>query len=331
MGTAPARLFDAVLQLLTTASRAVIRRRSHTHRSRVEGVLGTRLDVTVVTGMAADGPTAEHLLLAELDRLEQIFSVFRADSELRSWMAGGRAAPVSAELARLLRLALDWQARSGGAFNPSVGRITARWERAAALGVAPTAQELSSLAAEITEAPFHLDGEVAVPDGDCTGLNLNAIAKGMVVDLACAAVVRRIVPRQLLVNLGGDLLVHGDTELMIGVADPASDADNAPPLHVVGLSGGAMATSGSSWRGFDVAGRRWSHVIDPRTGVPVDHVLSATVIAPTVADADAAATVLGVLEPTEGTAFADRLGLAGCVVDRGGRSFTSAAWKRYAR
>lgn len=309
----------------------MLRRRTATHRTRIEGVLGTRLELTVVTGMAADGPVAERLLLTEIARLEALFSVYRQDSELSCWARAGAPAEVSAELAGLLGTALDWQRRSGGIFNPAVGELSRRWAQAAEDGVEPEPAELADLAAAIAEPRYRIDGRRAVPVGDCRALNFNALAKGLVIDLAAELVMGRVQPRHLLVNLGGDLLVRGATEVLVGLENPNRPYDNEPPLAVVGLADGGMATSGLARRGVSVGGRWRSHVIDPRDGRPVGHVASATVIAATAATADVAATVLSVLPAPEGIAFAEREGLAGCVVTPDGAVHTSAAWARHTR
>ncbi len=166
---------------------------------------------------------------------------------------------------------------------------------------------------------------------DCRALNLNALAKGLVVDLASAAVMQQVTPRHLLVNVGGDLLVRGDTEILVGIENPNRPYDNEPPLAVVAVADGGVATSGSARRGVTVGGRWRSHVLDPRDGRPVERIASATVVAPSAAVADVAATVLSVLPPDEGIAFADAQGLAGFVVTPDGATSASRAWQRYAR
>ena len=91
-----------------------------------------------------------------------------------------------------------------------------------------------------------------------------------------------------------------------------------------------LATSGSARRGWRIAGRWYSHVIDPRSGRPVDHVASASVVAPDAATADAVATVLSVLAPAEGVAFVEGLDdvpdVAALVVGADGSTWRSAGW-----
>ncbi len=129
-----------------------------------------------------------------------------------------------------------------------------------------------------------------------------------------------------MVNAGGDLRHSGDGGVTVGVEDPHEPYDNAPPLCRVHLSDAALATSGSAHRGFRIGDHRFGHVIDPRTGQPVAHTASASVIAPSAQIADAAATVAMVLTPAEALAFADAQGLAALVIAADGAVHRSARW-----
>src|SRR4029077_13080078 len=81
-------------------------------------------------------------------------------------------------------------------------------------------------------------------------------------------------------NIGGDLVVRGSWTEPVNLTDPRSDAENSAPLERVVVSDRAVATSGGYRRGFDIAGHHYSHIVDPRTGQPTSHILSATVIPP---------------------------------------------------
>src|SRR5262249_2097149 len=146
-------------------------------------------------------------------------------------------------------------------------------------------------------------------------LSLNAIAKGYIIDKACDAALD---PGQgvvgLMVCIGGDLRVCGDYPRRVGIADPRHDSETAQPLARGELRGGALATSGSSQRGFRVGGRWYSHIIDPRSGAPVSRVLGATVIADRAADADALDTALCVLPIEDGLRLVDALPGVACLI-----------------
>ena len=278
----------------------LLRRRPHEHRAHHEPVLGTVLTVHARARRRSDGELAERLLLTEITRLEAVFSVFRADSELSRWRSSAGGVPVSDELAALLRLGLQWQARSAGVFNPAVGEATALWQRAAAQATMPEDDAVAAVAIGLQGPRYALDGDddggPPVMLGDCSALNFNALAKGLVVERACQHVAGEVEVDELLVNIGGDLRHVGEPGVVVAIEDPARPYDNAEPLARVRVTGAGLATSGSSRRGVRIGEQWFSHVIDPRTARPVEHVRSASVIAGDAATADVVATVLSVLE-----------------------------------
>ncbi len=291
-------------------------------------MLGTVLDFHVTTTRCSDGPRAERVLLDEIDRLEDLFSAYRPSSEFARWRTGA-IDEVSPELSALLRQSLRWQERTNGIYNPGIGRLTQRWAAASASGVEPSDEELLLLATSVHDAPYGFgpDGRIQ-RRGDCTALNLNAFAKGVVVDRATDAVRKNASVERVVVNIGGELVHAGTGSLVVGIEDPARPHDNAAPLQRVRVSNAALATSGSARRSVQVGGRWASHVIDPRTGIPVAHVASASVIAADAGTADILATVLSVLEPVEGLAVCESLvpSTPAFVVDIGGTTFASKAW-----
>ncbi len=130
------------------------------------------------------------------------------------------------------------------------------------------------------------------------------------------------------VNAGGDLLHVGEEPLVVGIENPHRPYDNEPPLVRITLQTGAVATSGGARRGWTIDGTWYSHVIDPRTGEPVDHVAQASVVAPHASRADAVATILTVMAPHEGAAFANSLGDVGfMLVGSDGSITNNGYWK----
>ena len=132
----------------------------------------------------------------------------------------------------------------------------------------------------------------------------------------------------VLLDAGGDVIargVAGDTgHWPIGVANPLTPYDNAPPLAVLNISEGAAATSGITARG--------SHIVDPRTGIPAVGVLSATVVAPDAVTANALATAICVLGPSEGLLLVERARGAEClIVSTAGQRYRSGGFSRFER
>jgi thiamine biosynthesis lipoprotein len=150
--------------------------------------------------------------------------------------------------------------------------------------------------------------------------DLGGIAQGYGVD-AAATVLDRYGVQHYLVEVSGEVRTRGRNARgeawRIGIEEP--DAVPQRARHIVPLSGRAMATSGDYRNYFEQDGRRYSHEIDPVTGVPISHALSSvTVIADSGVRADALATALIVLGPERGLALAEASGLAAQFIVRRG-------------
>jgi len=269
-------------------------------------LLGTIIDIWIVARDRADAVRAEHVVCDEITRLEQVFSVYNPASVLNRWIVDSTI-ETPTEFGDLLSTALRWQRCSGGAFNVGTRHLRDLWARAASEGLLPSVGELHERVIDMAEAPYRVDGHRLEQVADCRGLDLNAIAKGFIVDLASEAAWRRCELDSLTVSAGGDIAHRGAVPTEIGTDDPMNTLDNAPPLLTFELCDAAVATSGSARRGFSVGGEWISHVLDPRTGQPADASASATVVAANATTADVVATILSVMEPTEGVAFVDSL------------------------
>jgi len=305
------------------------------HVFRHHPLLGTVVELRMAATIADDtADRLDELIIGELDRLERIFSAFDRDSELERWKRGALDV-AGLELSAVLCDALRWQLRSGGAFNPAVGRITRRWQQAAAEGVEPDDAELAALVEEIREPPFRIDdaGRARLV-GDATGMNLNAFVKGWIVDRALEVAFASGLGAgalDLVINAGGDLAHRGPHAIPVGIENPLRPYDNEPPLTLIDLGDAALATSGRSRRGFGVGERWYSHVLDPRNGRPVDAVASISVVAADAATADVQATVLGMLDPVAVAAAADDAGVAVLVVEPSGQQHRNEAWSAIER
>ena len=266
--------------------------------------------------------------MIEISRLESIFSIYQPASELSRWRSGALDGPVSVELNSLLTLGLEWWERSDGVFNPLVGTLTDRWRRAEAEQIVPSPDELADLVGSIGELSYAVDVDGPRPTRDCSALNFNALAKGLLIDLAVDAVTADYDLRTLVVNIGGDLLHRGEGASAVHVEDPRRPYDNASPVDTVHISNAGLATSGLTKRGVRIAGRWFSHVIDPRNGWPVDQIASASVICPSAAIADVVATIASVLPPTDSlNVIASLPDPCGClVVTPDGSAMTNHVW-----
>ncbi len=293
-------------------------------------LLGTVVEVTITVGSETQARLVADAAFSELERLEDVFSAFRVDSELSRWKRDELGDP-SPEFCEVMGAALEVQLRSTGAFNPMVGVLTALWAEAERSGRCPSDAELQEAARSIVEPRYEVRDGRPRRVGDCAGLSLNAIAKGDAMDRAVRFAMRVGEPRALVVNAGGDLAHLGDRPVRVGIENPRRPYDNEPPIAWCAVQNAGLATSGGARRGFRVGGRRFSHVIDPRTGHPVDSQASISVIATSAREADVLATVAGVMGPTEAVVHIDGEADAAClVVGPNGAVWPSSRWADHA-
>jgi len=311
----------------------VISAESEAHTFHHENVLGTSLKLHVDSPSLFTDRKAEATVLGEIDRLSGILSSYSETSELSAFLNGPETArKVSRELIEVLSACDHWKAVSGGAFNPAAELLGRLWGQSARQDRLPSQSELAEAVRLVGVQAWEIDASAStVTRRGGVPLTLDAIAKGYIIDRACrAALAESSEIAGLLLDIGGDLRVWGDAARSIGIADPLSPADNAPPLCWIVLRDAAVATSGNYARGFEIDGVHYSHIIDPRSGRPVDEVTSATVIAPEGAQADVLATILNVLAPEEGIRLVDRLKSTEClIVTEDGTALKSSGWERY--
>jgi hypothetical protein len=161
-------------------------------------------------------------------------------------------------------------------------------------------------------------------------LALNSFVKSYIAGRAADAALNASGAQGLVINIGGDLIVRGDWQEPIDVSDPKSDAENGAPIAHLIVRDRAVATSGDYRRGVEIEGRRYSHIVDPRTGMPADQIISSTVIAQSPAITGALATAFSVLTPEESARVAASVpGVEYLLVKKDGERIVSAGWSSY--
>jgi len=254
-----------------------------------ENVLGTSFELKVHGVDAAAASRAEVVSLAEIDRLARIFSGYSPESEFSRWQrTRSERVPISADLLSVLAASERWQRESQGAFNPGVESLTRLWKTAAAADRLPTDSDLAGAVQDLARPAWRLDAAAGTAEHlSGTPLSLNAIAKGYIIEQASAAAFRVPGVEGVLLEIGGDLRVRGRFPHWVTITDPRNDAENAQPLAAVSVADRGLATSGGYRRGVRVRGQSFSHILDPRTGHPVQDVVGVTVLAPDAMTADA--------------------------------------------
>lgn len=301
--------------------------------SNYENVLGTSLEFKFTSLSETEADKAEQAALLEINRLAKILSAYDKSSEFNNWLAQGTNKPVkvSAELFDMLALFADWKQRTNGALDASATVAVNLWKEAAAKNKLPTSAEIGNAAKTMQQTHYKLD-ETAMTATRLTNVPLvmNTFAKSYIINSACDAALSASNINAVVVNIGGDLVIKGDVNDAVNVTNPLANAENDAPLAYLSVSNKAVATSGNYRRGEQIGNKWYSHIIDPRTAMPVEGVISATVIAPNATDAGVLATAFNVLSVKEGEALAATIkGADYLIITKDGKRIESKNWHNY--
>lgn len=261
---------------------------------------------------AADESTANkaaeaaYARFAELNRIMSDYDPQSELSRLSDTSGQGRPVPLSLALWNVLLVSQDLARRSDGAFDVTVGPYVKLWRRARRSKAFPPADRMAEARQAVGFQFLHLDpaNRTALLDRPGMRLDLGGIAMGYACDEAMKTLHQHGI-RSALIDASGDILVGdpppGKRGWTIGVA-PLERQNPTATKHVL-LAGAAITTSGDAFQHVDISGKRYSHIVDPHTGLGLSTPSSATVIAPHCIDADSLATALSVLGPDKGFAL----------------------------
>jgi thiamine biosynthesis lipoprotein len=233
--------------------------------------------------------------IAHLDRM---MSDYRPDSELRAIERSRDPVRVSPELIAVLRRAVAIADATGGAFDPTVGPLVALWRDARTTRRLPDSAALQAARQRTGWRHLEVNPHASTVRLRLDGmrLDLGGIAKGYILQETLHILRSRGVTRAL-VEAGGDIVVGDAPPDRAGwrIEVPGADAEFA--ARAAQLINAALSTSGPSAQVIEIGGVRYSHVIDPRTGLGLTNGVTAHVIAADGATADALSTALTVLGP----------------------------------
>lgn len=302
----------------------------------VSYVFGTVAEITILDDDARRATQALRLAMRKFDRMHRDLHAWRPGrlSELNAALARGeRSVRTTPEIVRLIRESQALALRSDDAFNPAIGRLVALWNfhRDEPGGLLPPETAIAALlAADPRMSDLQARAGVVRSRNPAVQLDFGGFAKGYALDRA-AEILRASGVRNALIDVGGNFLAlgrHGKRPWRVALESPAGrDAMAALDLY----DGEAIGTSGAYRRFYDVGGRRYAHIIDPRTGHPVEGVRSATVLVPCRPGAGAlsdAATKPVFIAGTSGwRRAAARMGLSqALLVDTRGRIHVTSAF-----
>lgn len=264
-------------------------------RERTGYVMGTMLSVTVEAPDSAFASASLDSAFALATRLDHLLSNYRPESEL-SRLAHQAPEPLKLSPLTLgfLSRTLAWSGLSQGALDPTVGPLVHAWGFDSEHPARPPAHVLDSVKQLCGFQHIAIDASdhvVALPAGYT--VDPGATGKGYALAVMDSALLALGVTRWN-ADFGGQLYCRGDDSLWVPVRHPRSDT---AALAWLRFARGSVSTSGDYERYFEEEGRRFAHIIDPRTGWPVQGRASVTVYAPDPLDADALSTTLFVLGP----------------------------------
>lgn len=260
--------------------------------------MGVPFTLVLYSADEAQADRAAQAAFARVEELNGLFSDYDPESELmRLCETSGKPVKVSRELFEVLTQAVQLSRRTGGAFDVTVGPLVQLWRKARKTGELPSAEALQQARQKVGYQKMKLDPKAQTVELTVPGmrLDLGGIAKGYAADEALQVLKQHGIP-QALVNGSGDIAL-GDPPperdaWRIGIAP--LDA-NAPPSRSLQTAGRAVATSGDAWQYVEIDGQRYSHIVDPRTGLGLQTRSSVTIVAPDGTAADSLASAVSVL------------------------------------
>jgi len=232
-------------------------------------------------------------VLTALHRFDSLWSVFTEKSEVSQLNKYGKFA-VSQVTRELIERAKGFGIETGGVFDITVGPLMRLWGFKSGVFRVPDSGEIRRVLKGVGFERVRVLGDSVFLDKNME-IDLGGIAVGFAVDRA-VEILQNFGAKAGLIDAGGDIRVFGERDWRLGVQSPRGESLSL----VLILRNGAVSTSGDYRRFFEVQGKRYTHIIDPRSGYPADRCVAVTVKAPSCIEADVYATALFVMGPDEG-------------------------------
>jgi thiamine biosynthesis lipoprotein len=267
--------------------------------------MGTLFRIVLYAPDEAAARKAAKAAFARVEELNKILSDYDPESELMRLCksAGGPPVAVSRDLFKVLQESVHYGKLTDGAFDVSIGPVVRLWRKARKTGKVPNPEEIKAALAKVDYRKIELDADGRTVRLLLVGmlLDLGGIAKGYAAD-AALEVLRQLGITRALVAAGGDIAV-GDAPpdapaWRVGIA-PLRSADSPPKYHLL-LRNAGVSTAGDLHQAVEIDGKRYSHIIDPKTGLGLVGRRSVTVIAPNATTSDGMDTGLCVLGAERG-------------------------------
>lgn len=290
--------------------------------------MGSRFDITVVANDSVHANAYIDTAIKEISRIEKMISSWDAASQTSeiNKNAGIQAVKIDKELFDLIERALSISKLTDGAFDISYACMDKLWKFDGSMTTMPTTEEINASVARVGFDNIVLNKENSTVFLKLTGMKIGfgAIGKGYAADMAKELLMNIGVPSGI-VNASGDMNTWGKQPngkpWKVAITNPMNK-DIA--FALLPITNGAVVTSGNYEKFVNYNGKRYTHIIDPRTGYPSSGIISVTVFAPKAELADALATSVFVMGKEVGLNRINQLDKIECVIiDDKGNIFTS--------
>ncbi len=297
--------------------------------------MGSEFKLVLYTENEATARRASRAAFDRIAALDAILSDYRPDSELMRLCvrAGGPPVAVSPELFDVLSRSVSMYERSGGVFDVTVAPLVRLWRRARRDHKMPEAERLAEARALVGSDRLLLNPKAKTVQLKSKGMKLDVggVGKGYASQAAIDVLKREGVTRALIAGSGD-----------VAVGDPPPDREgwtigiaplnaSSPPKRYFLLANAAVSTSGDAEKFVEIDGKRYSHIVDPRTGLGVVDRCSVTVVAPDGGTADSLDTAVYILGPERGLPLVEATEGAAALIVRltpqGEQTFESKRWK----
>lgn len=280
-------------------------------------LMGTEMEITVVSADEKEAHKAIDAAFAEISRIERMMSAYMPDSPISMINKSAGEAPVKAdaELIGLVKRAVEYAGMTDGGFNIAVGPLIRLWKIADG-GDIPDKNEINRAQGLINYKNIIIDekqGTIFLRKKGMS-IDLGGIAKGYASDRAKAILKQHDITSGI-AAVAGDINAFGrkvdGSKWRIGIQHPRKKDEF---IGVIELQDEAVSTSGDYERFFIKDGRRYHHIIDPKTGGPSDKCQSVTIVAKEAVATDALATGIFVMGHEKGMELVERLPNIGAVI-----------------
>lgn len=300
--------------------------------------MDTITTITAVSSSEEDAKRAIDAGFEEIKRLEGLLNYFSPDSEITAInrYSGIKPVKVSSETIEVIKRSLEIAEKSNGAFNPTIGPVIKLWRfsRQDKGGVIPSDEAIRDAIKLVDYKNVKINEKDSEVYLEMKGmeLDLGGIAKGYAADRA-VDVIKGMGIKAGLVAIAGDIKGFGlrpkQMPWHIGIQDPRPEKENPDAVFAtIYLKDSAISTSGDYQRFFIKDGKRYHHIIDPKTGYPSESsIISISVIANDGFMADGLSTAMFIYHPDEAIKMLESLGLQGVIVDNQKRVYITKGLK----